>query len=148
MDLPAKIEKDFLSAYKAKETTVVAVLRMLKAAAKLRQVELMRGLTEAEWLEVITKQVKQRQDSIEQFTAGGRNDLALKEKAELDVLVTYLPAQLDDSELAAAVDAAIAQSGASGMKDMGKLMSAVMGQFKGRVDGKKLSELVKLRLSA
>ncbi|MCM0754311.1 GatB/YqeY domain-containing protein [Desulfovibrio aminophilus] len=148
MALQARIESDFVAAYKAKESVKVAVLRMLKTAIKTRQVELCRPLEDDEILDVIAKQVKQRRESIEQFNAGGRPDLAEKEAAELDELSGYLPKALSDEELAQAVDAAIAALGASGLKDMGRVMQAVMDAHKGQVDGKKASALVRGRLSA
>jgi uncharacterized protein YqeY len=148
MALQARIETDFVTAYKAKETVRVAVLRMLKTAIKNRQVELVRPLEDGEILDVIAKQVKQRRESIEQFNAGHRPDLAEKEAAELEQLADYLPKALSDEELAAAVDTAIAALGASGLKDMGRVMQAVMEAHKGQVDGKKASALVRGRLSA
>ncbi|WP_243439483.1 GatB/YqeY domain-containing protein [Fundidesulfovibrio soli] len=148
MNLQEQIEKDFLSAYKAKEEVRVAVLRMLKTAIKNRQVELLRPLTDEEVLEVIGRQVKQRLESIEQFRQGGRAAMAEREEAELAVLKAYMPTQLTPEETAAAVDAAIAETGASGPKEMGKVMQAVMARFKGRIDGKAVSEIVKARLSS
>ncbi|MDY0306051.1 MAG: GatB/YqeY domain-containing protein [Desulfovibrio aminophilus] len=148
MGLQARIESDFVAAYKAKESVKVAVLRMLKTAIKNRQVELCRPLEDGEILDVIAKQVKQRRESIEQFNAGHRPDLAEKEAAELEQLADYLPKALSDEELAAAVDTAIAALGASGLKDMGRVMQAVTEAHKGQVDGKKASALVRGRLSA
>jgi len=148
MNLQEQIEKDFLSAYKAKEEVRVAVLRMLKTAIKNRQVELLRPLTDEEILEVIGRQVKQRLESIEQFRQGGREAMAEREEAELAVLKAYMPTQLTPEETAAAVDAAIAETGASGPREMGKVMQAVMARFKGRIDGKAVSELAKARLSS
>jgi uncharacterized protein YqeY len=146
MTLQEQFEKDFLAAYKAKEEVRVAVLRMLKTAAKNRQVELLRPLTDEETLEVIARQVKQRQESIEQFRLAGRGEMAEREAAEMAVLKAYLPTQLTLEETSAAVDAAIAETGASSAKEMGKVMQAVMARHKGRIDGKAVSELVKQRL--
>ncbi|MEW5772092.1 MAG: GatB/YqeY domain-containing protein [Thermodesulfobacteriota bacterium] len=148
MSLADRIEKDFIIAYKAKDELSVSVLRMLKTAVKNRQVELMRPPTDEEVLAVVAKQVKQRQESVEQFTAAGRSDLAAKEAAEKAVLESYLPARLSDEELTALVEEAVAASGAAGMKDMGKVMQLVMVKAAGRADGKLLSQLVKSRLSA
>ena len=148
MTLTQQIEKDFLAAYKAKEDVRVAVLRMLKTAAKNKQVDLRRELTDEEMLEVIAKQVKQRQESIDMFRTAGREQQAAQEHAEMVILQTYLPTQLSTEETAAAVDAAVAQTAASGMKDMGRVMQAVMLACKGRIDGKLVSELVKARLSS
>lgn len=148
MSLAARIEKDFLTAYKAKDELTVSVLRMLKTAVKNRQVELMRPPTDEEVLAVVAKQVKQRQESVEQFTAAGRGEMAAKEAAEQKVLEGYLPTRLTDEELAALVNEVVAATGAAGMKDMGKVMSAAMAKAAGRADGKLLSSMVKARLSA
>jgi len=148
MSLADRIEKDFVAAYKARNEITVSVLRMLKTAVKNRQVELMRPPTDEEVLAVVAKQVKQRQESVEQFTAAGRSELAAKEAAEQAVLESYLPARLGDAELAALVDEVIAATGATGMKDMGKVMPAALAKAAGRADGKLLSQLVKARLSA
>lgn len=148
MNLQERIEKDFLAAYKAKEEVRVAVLRMLKTAAKNRQVELLRPLTDEEMLEVIARQVKQRQESIVSFRQAGRNEMADREEAEMAELKGYLPTQLTAEETVAAVDAAIAETGATSVKQMGMVMQAVMGKHKGRIDGKAVGELVKARLSA
>ena len=131
MSLTTRIEQDYIAAYKAKDALRLGVLRLLKTAAKNLQVELMRPVTDEELATVIQKQAKQRQDSIEQFTAANRPDLAEKEAAELSILKDYLPEPLSEEELAAAIDAAI----------------AVMGDYKGRVDGKAVSAAVKARLS-
>lgn len=148
MNLTARIESDALAAMKAREEVRLGVLRMLKTAAKLRQVELGRPLDDAEMLDVIARQVKQRRESITQFAAAGRADLVAKEERELEVLATYLPAPLSDAELVAAVDAAVAELEAHSMKDMGRVVQFVLAAHKGRVDGKRVSDAVKTRLSA
>ncbi len=148
MSLQARIESEYLAAYKAKHEIKVAVLRLLKTAIKNRQVELMRPLADGEILDVVARQVKQRKESIEQFTAAGRMDLADRESAELALLGEYLPKPLSESELGAAIDAKVAELGAQGLKDMGKVMQAVMDAYKGRIDGKRASELVRARLSS
>ena len=147
--LAARIESDYLTAYKAKEQQKLDVLRLLKTAIKNRQVELRRPLEtldDAAILDIIGQQAKQRQDSIEQFTAANRQDLADKERAELAILKEYLPTPLTPAELEHAVTAAIAATGAKDMKGMGAVMQAVMSAHKGQVDGKELSALVKARL--
>lgn len=148
MNLTARIESDCLAAMKARETLVLSVLRMLKAAAKMRQVELRRPLTDDEFFDVLAKQVKQRRESIEQFAKANRADLVDKEERELAVLTAYLPAPLTDDELAAAVNAAVAELAASTMKDMGKVVQSVLAAHKGRVDGKRVSDAVKARLAS
>ena len=109
MSLTTRIEQDYIAAYKAKDALRLGVLRLLKTAAKNLQVELMRHVTDEELATVVQKQAKQRQDSIEQFTAANRPDLAEKEAAELSILKDYLPEPLSEEELAAAIDAAIAK---------------------------------------
>lgn len=148
MSLSERIEKDYVTAFKAKKTDEVAVLRMLKAAVKNKQVDLRRELTDNEILDVLAKQVKQRQESIDQFRAAGRIDLAEIEEREHLILRTYLPTALSSTELEEAVVLTIQTIGASGMKDMGKVMNAILGEHAGRVDGKELSALVRAKLSS
>jgi len=140
MSLTTRIEQDYIVAYKAKDALRLGVLRLLKTAAKNLQVELMRPVTDEELATVV-------QDSIEQFTAANRPDLAEKEAAELSILKDYLPEPLSEEELAAAIDAAIAALGVTNMSGMGKVIQSVMGDYKGRVDGKAVSAAVKARLS-
>ena len=150
MSLFEQIEKDYIQAYKAKDSVRLTVLRLLKTAVKNRLVDLCRPggtLDDSEMLDLIIKEGKQRQDSIEQYKAANREDLAGKEAAELAVLQGYLPKPLSDEELTALIDASIAATGASSPRDMGKVISAVMADHKGRVDGKALSAAVKARLS-
>ncbi len=148
MNLTARIESDYLAAMKAREELSVSVLRMLKAAAKMRQVELRRPLSDDELLDVVARQVKQRRESIEQFARANRVDLVEKEERELAVLATYLPAPLADAELDAAVSAAVAELDARSMKDMGRVVQSVLAAHKGRVDGKRVSDAVKARLAS
>jgi uncharacterized protein len=148
MSLSVRLEKDYVTAFKAKKTDEVAVLRMLKAAVKNKQVELRRELTDGEILDVVAKQVKQRQESIDQFRAAGRIDLAEIEEREHLILRAYLPTALSVQELEEAVTMTIQNLGASGMKDMGKVMNAILGEHAGRVDGKELSALVRAKLSS
>lgn len=148
MNLTARIESDYLAAMKAREELSVSVLRMLKAAAKMRQVELRRPLSDDELLDVVARQVKQRRESIEQFAKANRVDLVEKEERELVVLATYLPAPLADAELDAAVSAAVAELDARSMKDMGRVVQSVLAAHKGRVDGKRVSDAVKARLAS
>src|SRR5688500_9891728 len=136
-----------VTAMKAKDQTKLTALRMLKTALTNKSIEKGRALDDAEELQVVSTLVKQRRDSIEQFTKGGRQDLADKEQAEIGILNAYLPAAASEEELAAAVTAAIAETGATSAKDMGKVMKATMAALAGKtVDGKKVSEAVKARL--
>lgn len=143
-----RISEDLIAAMRAKEATRLSTLRMAKAALMNREVERGRALDDTESLQVIASLIKQRRDSIEQFRKGGREDLAVKEEAELAVLDAYLPPPVGEAEIAAAVDAAIAETGATGAKDMGRVMKAVMARFTGStLDGKVVSELVRKRLA-
>jgi uncharacterized protein len=135
-------------AMKQKDQAALGPLRMLKAALMNKEVEKGRALDEAESLQVVNALVKQRRDSVEQFTAGGRKDLADKEQAEIQFLEKFLPPAADPAAIAAAVEAAVAETGAAGPKDMGKVMKAVMARLAGMsVDGRQLSEAVKKRLA-
>ena len=146
MSFAEQIEKDYIQAYKAKDQVRLGTLRLLKTAAKNKQVELMRPLEDDDYMNVILRELKQRQDSIEQFTAAGRADLAEKEAAEAAVLQAYLPAQLSEEELAEVVEKTCAPLLEGGMKNMGKAISAIKAEYKGRVDGKAVSDAVKARL--
>jgi len=139
---------DIAAAMKARDRVTLDALRMLKTALTNRSIEKGRDLDEAEGLQVVNTLVKQRRDSIDQFTKGGRQDLADKEAAEITVLERYLPAAASAEEIAAAVSAAVDETGATGAKDMGRLMKAAMARLAGRtVDGRAVSEAVKTRLS-
>jgi uncharacterized protein YqeY len=143
-----KISTELTAAMRAKDVVRLGTLRMAKAALMNREIERGRALDDAESLQVIAALIKQRRDSVEQFRGGGREDLATKEEAEIAVLETYLPPPVDATELEAVVDAAIAETGASTPKDMGKVMKATLARLAGRTaDGKTVSELVKKKLS-
>ncbi len=148
MSLTDTIGADIARAMKARDATTLTALRMLKTALTNKGIEKHRTLDPAEELQVVAALVKQRRDSIEQFEAAGRHELAEKERAEIAVLDAYLPPAASDNELAAAVDAAITSTGASTAKDMGKVMKGVMSALSGKtVDGKRVNELVRARLS-
>ena len=147
MALVEDINRAITEAMKAKDAQRLVALRMLKAAFMNREVERGRALDENEARQVVSALVKQRRDSIEQFTKGGRKDLADKETAEIVVLESYLPPALDAAELETVVDNAIASTGAASAKDMGKVMKAVMADLAGKtVDGKVVNELVRRKL--
>lgn len=148
MSLTDTLGADIVRAMKAKDATTLTALRMLKTALTNKSIEKSRALDTAEELQVVNALVKQRRDSIQQFEAAGRHELADKEKAEIAVLDTYLPPSATDAELTAAVDAAVTATGAASAKDMGKVMKAVMVTLAGKtVDGKRVNELVRARLS-
>ena len=141
--LGAKIREETIAAMKAGEKAKVSTLRFLSAEIKNVAIEKRRELTDDDILDVIGRQARRRLDSIEQFRAGGREDLVEKETFELRLLRTYLPAELSAAELLAIVKEAIVATGAQGERDMGKVMAAVMPKTKGRADGKKVSQVVK-----
>ena len=148
MTLFEQVSRDIGDAMKRKDQARLAPLRMLKTALVNRQVEKGRDLDEAEERQVVATLVKQRRDSIEQFRAGGREELAAREEAEIAVLETYLPPAADAAAIDAAVAEAIADTGAQSVKDMGRVMKAVMARLAGAtVDGRAVSEAVKRRLS-
>jgi len=148
MTLPERIDADLKDAMRAKEAGKLAVLRMLKSALKYAAIEKPDGvLDDASATQVIRKQVKQRQDSIESFEKGGRPELAAKEKEELELLNTYLPQGLNAEELTALVRDAIAEVGATSKAQMGAVMKAVQAKAAGRADGKTLSAEVQRQLS-
>lgn len=142
------IAEDLTAAMKARDQVRVATLRMLIAAVKNAKVERMHELDDDEVIDIAAREAKRRKESIEAFRAGGRQDLVDKEEAELAVLQTYLPEQLTGDALAALVDQAIAETGASTPKEMGAVMKALMPVVRGRADGAELSALVKSRLGA
>ncbi len=146
MGLREKIDADTKNALKSGDKDKVSTLRMLNAALKNKQIDKRRPLTEEEVVETVRSLIKQRKDSIEQFAKGGRQDLVDKETAEVGVLEVYLPQQLSREELEVMVREAIAQTGAQGAKDMGKVMKALIPMVGGRADGKLISELVKSSL--
>lgn len=143
-----RIREDMKAAMRAHDAVRLSTIRLLLAAVKQREIDEKIEATDAQVTEVIAKMVKQRRDSIQQYRAGGREDLAQKEQAEIDVLSGYLPKQLSDEEIGAIIDEAIAQSGLSGMAAMGKVMGAVKAKVAGRADLGKVSALVKARLTA
>jgi uncharacterized protein YqeY len=149
MSLMERISKDLTAAMRAREQLRLAALRMAKAALMNREVEKGRALEESEEQQVMVSLIKQRRDSIEQFRQGGRQDLADKEAAEITTLEVYLPPPVDPAEIDRAVTEAIAESGATSPKDLGKVMKAVMPKLAGRaVDGRTINELVRRKLGA
>jgi uncharacterized protein YqeY len=142
-----RISQDIANAMRAKETIRLGALRMAKAALMNQEIQKGRPLDEAESQQVMTSLIKQRRDSIEQFRKGGRDDLADKEAAEITTLESYLPPPIDAALLERLVDAVVGELGASGPKDLGRVMKAVMPRLAGQaVDGKTVTELVKRRL--
>ena len=149
MSLVEQVEKDLVAALKAQEALKLSVLRMMKAALMNKKIEVGKPLGDPEAIAVFRTLVKQRHDSVEAFRKGGRDDLADKEAAEIKILEAYLPAGASDEEIDAAVAAAIAETGAVGPKDMGKVMKAAMAKLAGKnAEGKRVNEKVKAKLGA
>jgi len=143
-----QVTQDIASAMRQKDQVALAPLRMLKAALMNREVEKGRALDEPESVQVVNSLVKQRRDSVDQFRAAGRNELADREQAEIEFLQRYLPPAADDAAIARAIESAVSETGASSPKDMGKVMKAVTAKLAGlTVDGRALSEAVKKKLA-
>jgi len=148
MSLKTKLTDDMKAAMKGGDKDRLGTIRLINAAIKQREVDERIMLDDAQVLSVLEKMLKQRRDSITQFETANRNDLADKEKAEVAVIQAYLPAQMTPAEVDAAIAAAIAESGAAGPKDMGKVMGLVKPKVAGRTDMGKLSEAIKTKLAA
>jgi uncharacterized protein YqeY len=146
MDLKTTIQNDIKTAMKAQDSVKLGALRMLSAEIKKREIDKRTALDDAEVQKAIATLIKQRQDSIEAFVKGGRQDLADKEKQEIGFLSAYLPAQLPDAEVEKIVAAAIQESGAKAPSDIGKVMKVVLPKIAGRADGKKVNEIVRALL--
>ena len=143
-----RLNEDVKTAMKARDTLRLNVLRMTLSEIKNARIEKLADLTDEEVIQVIRRGLKRRQESIEMFGKGGREDLVAKETQEAEILTGYLPQAVTGEVLAQAVDAAIAETGAAGPKDLGKVMKAVMARFPGQVDGKEVQTLVRARLGA
>ena len=148
MPLKKQIDDDLITALKAKEEIRLSVVRMLKAAIKNKEIELIQQIGDDEVLRLISTLIKQRRDSVEQFKLGGRQDLVDRELKEITVLEKYLPQQFSADELVALVEAAVRETGAKGPKEMGQVMKALQPKLAGRADGKVVSELVKKKLTS
>lgn len=147
MTLKNRIQSDMKAAMKGGDRDRLKIVRMLLAAIKQLEVDEQKELDDAAVTGVLTKMVKQRRDSVRQFTDGGRDDLAATEQAEIEILETYLPEPLGEAELDSLIDSAIRDTGAAGMRDMGKVMAIVKREAEGRADMGAVSARVKSRLS-
>jgi uncharacterized protein YqeY len=147
MSLKEQITEDMKAAMRAKETAKLNTIRLLIAAIKQKEVDERIEPNDTQILAIIEKMIKQRKDSISQFEAGGRQDLADIEKAELSILSAYMPASLSDAEIQAEVSTAVASTGASGPQDMGKVMAVLKPKLAGRADMTAVSGLVKAALA-
>ena len=148
MALIEQIQKDLTAAMMTKDELRLSVLRMVKSALKYKEVEKVRPLEDAEALQVLQTMMKQRRESVEQFTKGGRQDLADKETKEIAILEAYMPAGASEADMSAAIEAAIVETGATSPKAMGAVIKGAKAKLEGKtVDGKVLSDRVKERLS-
>ncbi len=148
MDMTGKIAKEMIDAAKAKDKIRLSALRMIKAALHNREIDSKGGLSEKDALQVMSSMAKQRRDSIEQFRNGGRMDLVEKEEKELAIIQEFMPEQMSEEDIKKAIEAAVEEVGAAGVRDMGKVMKALMPVITGKADGKMVSEMVKVRLSS
>jgi len=148
MTLSEKINTEFISAKKDKDDKTAQVLTMVRSAIKNKKNEKKDKLSDDEVLAILGKEVKQRQDAITQYEKGGRKDLADAEKAEIEILKRYLPAQLSEEKIEEIVDQAIAKTKASSPADMGKVMGQIMPQLKGKADGAVVQKIVRQKLSS
>ncbi len=148
MALRERLDEDLKTAMREKDTVKLSTVRLLKSAIKYREIEFAKTLDDAEIQAVVASEIKRRRDSIEQYRAGNRPDLADREEAEVRVLQAWLPAQLSADELRAKVDEVVRRLGASSPRDMGAVMKALLPEVQGRAEGKAVSELVKQKLAA
>ncbi len=148
MPLLDRVQKDMVDAMKAKEEARLSAIRMIKAALMKAKVDSPKPIDEAAEMQILNSLIKQRREAADMFRKGGREDQALKEEAELKIVESYMPASASDEEMAAAIDAAIAETGISSVKQMGLVMKAAQARLAGkRVDGKVLSDRVRAKLS-
>jgi uncharacterized protein YqeY len=148
MSLKARIQEDIKTAMRAHERERLAVLRLVSAAIKQKEVDERIELDDTQVLAVLDKMVKQRRESLEQYEKAGREDLAATERYELDLIQEYLPEALGENELAELIQAVIAETGASSIRDMGAVMNALRSQVQGRADMKAVSQAVKAQLTS
>nr|WP_275402137.1 GatB/YqeY domain-containing protein [Shimazuella alba] len=136
------MDQDMKAAMKQKDKETLSTIRMVRASIKKVEIDNRGELSDDQALEVLVREIKQRKDSLQEYEKAGRDDLASKEKREIEILSTYLPKQLTEEELRAIVDKAIAETGATSKKEMGKVMGAVLPLVKGRADSKQVNQLV------
>ena len=148
MSLYQRLDQALKEAIKNQQPVATSTLRLLKSAIRYREVDVRRPLTEAELQATINTQVKQRREAVAEYTKAGRPELAKQEEEELSVLLSFLPPQLSPEEMAAAVNAVIAELGATGPNDLGKVMNNAMARLAGRADGKMIREIAQQRLGS
>ena len=146
MSLQEQLTTDMKEAMKSHDKDRLAVIRMVRGAIRQQEIDGQKELSDEDVIAVMSKEIKMRKDSIEEFKKGGREDLIAKKQAEIDVLMPYMPAQLSEDEVRELVKAAVAETGAATPKDMGRVMGALMPKVKGRADGKLVNTLVRSML--
>ena len=148
MTIQEKIQTQMTEAMRSKDQLRLSVLRMMKSAIKNKEIEKMKPLDDGEALSVLNTLVKQRKDSVDQFRKGGREELAQKEESEIKVIEEYLPAAASEDDIRQAIEEAVQETGASSIKDMGKVMKAALARLAGKsADGSRVSQMVKEKLS-
>lgn len=147
MGLYEKVNEEAVQATKEKDRLRLSAVRLIKTALHNREIDLKRPLNDQECLQLLSGMVKQRRDSIEQFKQGGRMDLVEKEQAELAIIQSFMPQQMSEEDIVGEIEKAIQEVGATGIRDMGKVMKILMPALTGRADGKLVGEKVKVRLS-
>ena len=148
MTVQERIQSQMTDAMRSKDSLRLSVLRMMKSAIKNKEIEKIKQLDESEALAVLTTLVKQRKDSVDQFRKGGREELAQKEEAEIKIIEEYLPAAASEEDIRRAIEEAVQETGASSIKDMGKVMKAALARLAGKSsDGSRVSQMVKEKLS-
>jgi len=148
ISLKKNIDEDIKEALKSKDSLRLGVLRMLKSEIRYKEIDTRSELSDEEVISILSSSIKRRKDSIEQFERGGRDDLVSQEKAELEVILGYMPEQLTEEKLSGIISQAIKEVNASGPSDLGKVMKLIMPQVKGKADGKLVNQLVSSQLSA
>ncbi|AGA58486.1 MAG: GatB/YqeY domain-containing protein [Thermobacillus sp.] len=147
MTLAERLNEDLKLAMKSQDKFKLSVLRMVRAAIKNQEIERKRALDDSEVIDVLSREIKQRRDSLQDFETAGRTDLAEQASAEIEIISAYLPKPLTDEEVTALVQQTIQETGASSKADMGKVMAALMPKVKGRADGKLVNQIVSKHLS-
>jgi hypothetical protein len=145
--LKTRLDQELKAAMKAQDRIKLSAVRSIKSVVKNKEIDLQKELSDTEIQEVIASLIKQRKDSIEQFSKGGREDLVMQETAEMNVLLGFMPQQLTEAEIETLVDKALAELGTSSVKDLGKVMKHIMPQVAGRADGKVVNQIVRKKLS-
>ena len=147
MDFSDRLNQNMVAAAKAQDKLRLSTLRLMKTAVHNREIDLKRPLNDGEYLQLLSSMVKQRRDSIEQFSQGGRKDLADKEETEIRIIQEFMPSQMSDGEIGEEIEKALIEVGAASVKDIGKVMKILMPKLTGKADGKAVGEKVRQRLA-